>query len=148
MSAQLLGKQAEMERLESQANELIANGDPNGAALAIGKAAMMAGILAKQESGNTMQSIFDGAESLFRMQENGYRAIALFEQAGGQTPAPTGSCQLLSLANHHNTTAHEFFSNINGPTESQSVDLGKRYTPISQEWMEILQELKADFGCR
>ena len=43
--AQVVGKLGEMDRLEQQADDLAAQADPEGAALAIGKAAMMADLL-------------------------------------------------------------------------------------------------------
>ncbi len=145
--AQLTGELAEMTRLEQQADDLIANGDPNGAALAIGKAAMMAGILAKQETQTNLKSAYMGTEDLFRMKENGYRAIALFEQAGGQPPAPGGACQLLSLANQHAKKANHILTNIHSTSESETIHLPQHYTSLSQEWIQIIQELQIDFSC-
>ena len=136
-----------MTRLEQQADDLIANGDPNGAALSIGKAAMMAGILARQEPEATLKSVYKGIEALFRTQENGYRAIALFEQAGGQPPAPNGACQLLTLAHQHSRTAQKIFSNFDSNIQSESTQFAQRYIPLSQEWLEIIQELQTDFSC-
>ncbi len=145
--AQVIGEQAEMQRLEHQANDLIANGDPHGAAQSIGKAAMMAGILAKQEADQNLKVMFTGVEALFRTQENGYRAIALFEQAGGQPPAPKGACQLLSMAHEHSTKAQNFFANLPVSTQSDSTLSTERYASQSQEWKEIIQELHSDFAC-
>ena len=42
--------------------------------------------------------LYQGAESLFRSQEHGYRAMALFRRAGGQLPASSGVCGSLALA--------------------------------------------------
>lgn len=136
-----------MERLERQASELVADGDSGGAALAIGKAAMMAGIMARQESEKSAKDVFLGIEALFRTQEHGYRAIALFEQAGGQPPAPTGACQLLSLATQHSHNAQTVFSNMPISNQSDSTHISHRYFAQAQEWTEIIRELQTDFAC-
>ena len=86
LEAQVMGEKAEMDRLEVKAEEAMANGDPNGAALAIGRGALMASELAKKEGNPPAKLVYEGAEDLFRTQENAYRALALFEQAGGQGP--------------------------------------------------------------
>ena len=145
--AQVIGEQAEMQRLEHQANDLIANGDPHGAAQSIGKAAMMAGILAKQEADQNLKVMFTGVEALFRTQENGYRAIALFEQAGGQPPAPKGACQLLKLAQQHGKATQKHFSKVQLSNQSESNLTVQDYLPKSKEWIDIIQELWADFDC-
>ena len=147
VAAQQSNEQAEMKRLELQADELIIVGDPNGAAQAIGKAAMMAGILAKQEADETLQKLYTGTKSFFRTQENGYRSLAIFEQAGGQPPAPTSACQLLDLAKQHNTKAQDILSSIDMAITSNTTYLAKRYRTQSQEWAEIIKELKTDFAC-
>ena len=82
----MMGEKAEMDRLEVKAEEAMANGDPNGATLAIGRAALMASVLAKQQNNPQIKLVYEGAEALFRAQENAYRALAIFEQAGGQLP--------------------------------------------------------------
>ncbi|WP_447971673.1 hypothetical protein [Nitrospira sp. M1] len=145
--AQLVGEQAELERLENQANDVMAGGDPHGAALSIGKAAMMAAILAKKDFDLPRKTVYSGIEALFRTQENGYRAIALFEQAGGQPPAPTGACQLLALASQYNATAQNIFSSLDVSMPSESTSLSQQYLPHVQEWTEIIQELQTDFSC-
>ena len=146
-SANLADEKTEMTRLEQQADDLIANGDPNGAALSIGKAAMMAGILAKQESASNLKSVYRGIEALFRTQENGYRAIALFEQAGGQPPAPNGACQLLNLGNQQSKKAQRVFSITNLYEPPEASLLAQDYSLRSQEWNNIIQELQAEFSC-
>lgn len=147
LHAQLVGEQAELERLETQATNAMAIGDPHGAALSIGKAAMMSAILAKKDFDRTLKSVYSGTEALFRTQENAYRAIALFEQAGGQAPAPTGACQLLTLAKHHSVTAKKIFSNIDSTEPSKAISIVQQYMPQAQEWLGIVQELQADFAC-
>ena len=81
------GELAEMDRLVRQTNELAAEADPEGAAQAIGKAAMMADILTKQSSEPFTQSVFQTASRQYRAQERGLRALALYERGGGITPS-------------------------------------------------------------
>ena len=114
--AQVLGEKAELFRLEDKAEDAIAQGDPNGAALTIGKAALMASVLAEKETNPQTRQIYDGAEALFRAQENGYRALALFEQAGGQLPPPGGVCQLLGLAQQNGEIATQKLAQVTIPT--------------------------------
>ena len=92
-----MGDVAEMDRLESRAEEAMANGDPEGATLTIGRAALMASFLAERETDHKAKLVYGGAESLFRAEENGYRAVALFERAGGRPPAPSSVCRILGL---------------------------------------------------
>ncbi len=62
----VMGEKAEMDRLEVKAEEAMANGDSNGATLAIGRAALMASILAKKESNPKTKLVYASAEDLFR----------------------------------------------------------------------------------
>src|SRR5512144_856880 len=80
---QTIGDEAELERLRVKAEEAIASDDPEGAAMAMGRAAMMAkrlSVLHKNDGDSTR--LYQGAESLFRSQEHSYRAMALFRRAG------------------------------------------------------------------
>ena len=145
--AQVMGEKAEMDRLELKAEEAIANGDPNGATLAIGRAALMASILAKKENNQQTKLIYASAEDLFRTQENTYRALALFEQAGGQHPAPSGVCQLLSLAQKHGRSAIRKLDQATPGSVADSDDLYDRLTEKTQEWVQMVEDLQADFSC-
>lgn len=136
-----------MDRLELKAEEAMANGDPNGATLAIGRAALMASILEEMESNPHTKLVYGSAEDLFRIQENTYRALALFEQAGGQHPAPSGVCQLLSLANNHGRSATRKLNQATTGTEADSNDLYDRLTEKTQEWVQMVEDLQADFSC-
>ena len=142
-----MGEKAEMDRLELKAEEAIANGDPNGATLAIGRAALMASILAKKESHPQIQLIYEAAENLFRTQENAYRALALFEQAGGQAPAPSGVCQLLSLSKQHGKSATELLSQAIPRSNGDAQELFDRFSEKNQEWIPIIKDLQTDFSC-
>ena len=137
-----------MDRLEVKAEEAMANGDPNGATLAIGRAALMASLLAKKEGDPQNTLVYEGTEELFRTQENAYRALALFEQAGGQLPAPSGVCQLLSLSEAHGIKAQRKLSEVTTELEG---DIQETYNSISgktQEWIQIVDDLQADYSCR
>ena len=95
---QTMGDEAELERLRVKA-EAIASDDPEGAAMNMGRAALMAkrlGLLSRDNHASVR--LYQGAESLFRSQEHGYRAMALFRRAGGQLPASSGVCGSLALA--------------------------------------------------
>ena len=145
--AQLIGEKAEMDRLEIKADEAMASGDPNGATLAIGRAALMASVLAKREGDPQAKLLYDGAEALFRAQENAYRALALFEQAGGQSPAPSGVCRLFSLAENYGLSATKKLAQATPLSEKLSLDLHHHLTDKTQEWVQIIEELQADFSC-
>jgi hypothetical protein len=87
-----MGDEAELERLRVKAEEAIASDDPEGAAMNMGRAALMAkrlGLLSRDNHASVR--LYQGAESLFRSQEHGYRAMALFRRAGGQLPASSGA---------------------------------------------------------
>src|SRR6185295_16306611 len=107
--AQTIGEHAEMERLRVKADEAIANGDPDGAAMNSGKAALMASQLAKRDGENPTGDWYRAAEALFRSQEHGYRALALFQRGGGNPPASTGVCQSLQLAKQESSRAMQRF---------------------------------------
>ena len=47
VAAQVIGNEAEMDRLRGKAEEAIGNDDPEGAAMNMGRAALMAKLLAK-----------------------------------------------------------------------------------------------------
>jgi hypothetical protein len=145
--AQLIGEKAEMDRLEVKAEEAIANGDPNGATLAIGRAALMASVLAKQESDPHTKLAYEGAEDLFRTQENAYRALAIFEQAGGQLPASSGVCRLLNLAKQYGTSATKKLMQATSNTSGDTTDLYDHLTEKTQEWVQIVEDLQADYSC-
>jgi len=137
--AQLTGDQAELRRLRDNAEETMDIGDPQGAALNSGKAALMA----KQETRPTPHAHFTILEALLRAQENVYRAIALFQQSGEQIPASSGVCGTLSLALTHQKKAETFLPS------SPSEDPLFQNLPIDvYEWKETIGELQMDFKCR
>ena len=101
--AQVTGDEAELDRLRNKAEDAMANDDPEGAAMSMGRAALMTVHLAKREGDPSRAKMFRGAEHLLRSQEHGYRALALFRRAGDQLPASTGVCRTSTGA--HRSTA-------------------------------------------
>ncbi len=145
--AQGIGEQAEMDRLEQQANDLAAQNDPEGAALAIGKAAMMADLLTKDSHKSAAEKIFQGTSYYFRGQELGLRALALFERTGGQPPAPAGVCHYIIQGNHKLQQAKQLLEET--PVIHQE-DLQKRQNDLfekNEEWQKLLVALQQDFEC-
>ena len=136
-----------MDRLDQKALDAMANGDAQGAALTIGKAALMAKILAQQEETNMeSRSLYQTTEILFRGQEYGYRAIALFEQAGGQPPASNGVCQYLSKAAEEITRSQNRFQDIKNLVPAL-INRQERYISQAEEWQMIVRDLQQDFSC-
>ena len=145
--AQRVGEQAEMDRLELQADNLAAQNDPEGAALAIGKAAMMADLLTRNSNEPQGKKISQAAAHLFRAQEFGLRALALFDRAGGQAPASAGVCQYLVQGNQKLQHSKTFLEEM---SYSPKKDLQLRQTTLLQkneEWEDLLRDLHEDFAC-
>ena len=138
--AQVMGEEAEMDRLQTRADESIANGDPDGAAMNIGKAALMASQLAKRGANAGQSQWFHGAEALFRAQEQAYRALALFQRAGGQPPASSGVCGSMRLAKEHLDKSVALLVDA-APRDG-------RLQSSATEWIKTLEGLNADFQCR
>ncbi len=145
-SAQHIGEQAEMNRLEEQAADLAGQDDPDGAALAIGKAAMMAKIVAQQQGERPVRSLLESVGIFFRGQEYAYRALAIFQQTGGQPPAPRGVCQFLEQAGELMTQSDlslTKITNLKPPADSSH----QRYTTQLDQWKIILPEITDDLAC-
>lgn len=140
--AEETGEQAELIRLRDAADEAMSMGDPHGAALNSGKAALMAAFLAKHETQRGSRTNFHSLEALLRAQEHVYRAIALFQQSGSHIPASSGVCQTISLASTQREKAKIFSSNP--PTENP---LFQNLSSEVQEWEETIGELLDEFGC-
>ena len=76
--AQIPENHAELIRLllmRDKAEEAMSMGDPEGASLNAGKAALMAALLAKEESDPELQTYFKGLEVMLRAQENVYLSL-------------------------------------------------------------------------
>jgi len=116
-------------------------GDPQGAALNSGKAALMAAFLANQEQ-PVPQAQFHSLEALLRAQEHVYRAIALFQQSGEHVPASSGVCGTMSMASIHHKNAKTFL-----PSPFFENPLFQNLPIELQEWKETIEELETEFGC-
>jgi hypothetical protein len=146
--SQVVGDEAEMDRLNSKAEEAMANDDPEGAAMSMGRAALMAKNLArKHRDDGAAARLFQGAESLFRSQEHGYRAMALFRRAGGQLPASSGVCGSLSLA--HQSVQHAL-SSLPQQREVTSARAEKagQFRQTADNWNTVIDSMIADYQCR
>ncbi len=119
----------------------MAQGDPQGAAISIGRAALLASQLSKHS--DATQPPYRLMVDLFRTQEQVYRALALFQQSGEQTPVSSGICSLLSLGRRHAARALE---NNSATAEGQALDEPLRRE--TTEWLESIQELQQDWDCR
>ncbi|MEO6544799.1 MAG: hypothetical protein ABIP05_12230 [Nitrospiraceae bacterium] len=148
VAAQVIGNEAEMDRLQGKAEEAMANEDPEGAAMNIGRAALMAKMLAKSHKEDVSSvRLFQGAETLFRSQEHSYRAMALFRRAGGQLPASSGVCGSFSLAQQSLQQALATLNdekNAPGPVASKAIQLREAAT----NWVTAIDSLIADYQCR
>mgnify|MGYP000527745589 CR=1 FL=1 len=136
-----------MHRLEQQAEDLASQNDPEGAAQAIGKAAMMADWLLSESRVATNKKIYEAASLLYRAQELGFRALALFHQTGGIPPAPTGVCHyVIQGSKKLNRSMKLLMENPHTPNE----DLQIRHIHMvekNSEWDDLLQGLYEDFAC-
>ena len=146
-AGQEMGAEAEMDRLELRAEELIAQGDADGASLMIGKAAMMASELAKRERNHAVRRLHEETQKIFRAQEQAYRAVALFERAGGVPPASSGVCHALHQAGKHFQASHRRLQTHKlDSNEQESVQVKSRLA-VAKDWVLTVQELRQDFGC-
>jgi hypothetical protein len=147
--AQVLGEEAEMERLHAKAEEAVAGGDADGAAMNMGRAALMAAQLQKRETHPLRQQFLRGSESLFRGQEHAYRALALFRRAGGQLPASSGVCGSLRLAQTSVDQAVKELGSSNpaGEPESSMIQRLAHQRAAAEEWVTVVAAMQTDFQC-
>lgn len=136
--AQLTGDQGELTRLRAQAETSMAQGDPDGAAISIGKAALLASQLGESRLSQPNHPSYQRMADFFRTQEQVYRAIALFQRSGEPIPASSGVCRLLTLGRHH--AAHAMENGHAHPDET----LGDQI----MEWLDIIQELQREWACK
>jgi hypothetical protein len=145
--SQVAGDEAELERLRVKAEDAMANEDADGAAMAMGRAALMALHLAKRETDGLRSQMFQGAEHLFRSQEHGYRALALFRRAGGELPASSGVCGSLRLAQteveHSRQTLAATLSTGDRRVTQQAHELRQ----AAETWLTVLSSMQIDFQC-
>lgn len=147
LAAQSMGEHAEMDRLEQQADDLEAQDDPEGAALAIGKAAMMAELLTQETPTSPAQTIFQAASRLYRAQELGLRALALYQRTGGTPPAPAGVCQYLDQAGLKLEDSKGFLENMPVTSREEIKNSRNHLLQKNEEWQSLLQGLREDLGC-
>jgi len=145
--SQVIGAAAELDRLRARAEEAIGNDDPDGAALSMGRAALMAKQLAKSHRDEPATARFyQGAEPLFRAQEHGYRAVALFRRAGGQLPASSGVCGSLALAQGSLQQALSLLV----PDEQAPADVRehtRKLREAADDWDTVVASMIADDQC-
>ncbi|HRC45371.1 MAG TPA: hypothetical protein PLT27_15070, partial [Nitrospira sp.] len=72
--AQVMGEEAELDRLRAKAEDAMGNDDAETAAMSMGRAALMAAQLSKRQTDPAPRQTFNAREHLYRSQEHGYRA--------------------------------------------------------------------------
>ena len=140
--AQTTDAERDLSRLQAQAEESMAQGDSQGAANTIGRAALLAFQLSKQQVPQTDQPPYRLMVDLFRTQEQVYRAMALFQQSGERTPVSSGICSLLSLGKQHAERALE-----NNSVTAADPAFHEPLQKQTMEWLEIVQELQQEWAC-
>ncbi len=146
--AQVLGEEAELDRLRTKAEEAMGNDDAEGAAMSMGRAALMAAQLAKRQTEAAPRRTFKTTEHLYRSQEHGYRAVALFRRAGGELPASAGVCGSLQLA--HLELQHAQDALAETPPTDRPDSASPRLTAIRQttdDWAIVLASMMGEFHC-
>lgn len=140
-NAQFTHKPSSVTQLQRWAEEAMTQGDPHGAAIHIGKAALLASRLDRQGLSDT-EHPYRIMAGLFRIQENVYRAIALFRQNGADIPASSAVCALLTLGLQH-------APRIQGHGDANTTDTTPHHDlrARTEEWLEIAQELQQDWEC-
>ena len=142
--AQVVGDEAERGRLQSKAEDAIGNDDADGAAMMMGRAALLAAQLSKRETGwNT--AFRKGQEALFRSQEHTYRAMALFRRAGGQLPASSGVCGSLALG--HTALTHVAEGKEPFPQDTRLLAEARRLQESAKNWQQVIDSLVAEYQC-
>jgi hypothetical protein len=145
--AQITGEAAEMDRLRVKAEEAIGSDDPEGAAMNMGRAALMAKRLGQLNRENAAEvRLYQGAEWLFRSQEHGYRAMALFRRAGGQLPASSGVCGSLALAQGSVQHALSDLAQEPPPTVPLA-ERAKRWRETADDWVTVVASMITDYQC-
>ena len=89
--------------------------------------------------------LYQGAESLFRSQEHGYRAMALFRRAGGQLPASSGVCGSLALAQGSVQRALLDLSSESLPVSL--VERATRWRETADDWVIVVAAMITDYQC-
>ncbi|MCC6140955.1 MAG: hypothetical protein IT389_10115 [Nitrospira sp.] len=142
--AQVMGDEAELGRLQSKAEDAIGNDDADGAAMMMGRAALLAAQLSKRETGEKA-AFRKSQEALFRSHEHAYRAMALFQRAGGQLPASSGVCGSLALA--RTSLSHVTELDLPASQDARLLEEGKRLRAASDNWHQIIDAMAAEYQC-
>jgi hypothetical protein len=148
--AQRVGDEAELDRLKAKAEDLMAHEDAEGAAMAMGRAALMAAHLAKKETEPARMRLYRSVEHLSRSQEHGYRAMALFRRAGGTLPASGGVCSSLQLGQLELQHAKTSLDEPSSPADPPGRGTATASIPVLQgmeEWGTVLAAMQADYQC-
>jgi hypothetical protein len=136
-----------MDRQEQQAEDLAAQADPEGAALAIGKAAMMAELLTTESQKPAAGEIFQAASLFYRAQELGFRALALYERAGGTPPASAGVCQYFYQGHQKLADSKELLEMHPSVSQGEIRARREKLLQKNEEWKNLLLGLHKDFAC-
>ncbi len=146
--AQVVGEEAELDRLHSRAEEAMGNDDAESAAMNMGRAALMATQLAKRQTEAAPRRTFKATEHLYRSQEHGYRAVALFRRAGGELPASAGVCGSLHLAQLELQHAREALSQQDAAGEQPTASTRQKATQQgTDDWAIVLDSMHSEFHC-
>jgi hypothetical protein len=90
--------------------------------------------------------LYQGAEALFRSQEHGYRAMALFRRAGGQLPASSGVCGSLALA--QGSVQHAVSDlDAGDPAPEALRERVKRWRETADDWVTVVAAMIVDYQC-
>lgn len=142
--AQVVGDEAELGRLQAKAEDAIGNDDADGAAMMMGRAALLAAQVAKKQVGWSA-GFHKSQEALFRSQEHTYRAMALFRRAGGQLPASSGVCSSLALA--RTSLSHTADMETLPPPDTRYLNEAERLRASAENWRQIIDSLIAEYQC-
>lgn len=142
--AQVVGDEAELGRLQAKAEDAIGNDDADGAAMMMGRAALLAAQVAKKQVGWSA-GFYKSQEALFRSQEHTYRAMALFRRAGGQLPASSGVCGSLALA--RTALSHTADLETPPPPDTRYLNEAERLRASAENWHQIIDSLIAEYQC-
>ena len=146
--AQVMGEEAELDRLRTKAEDAMGNDDAETAAMSMGRAALMAAQLSKRQTEPAPRQTFNATEHLYRSQEHGYRAIALFRRAGGELPASAGVCGSLQLAQLELRHAQEALSGSNDTEGKNTASPRRKAAQQSMEdWSIVLDSIQGEFRC-
>lgn len=146
--AQVLGEEAELDRLRAKAEDAMGNDDAETAAMSMGRAALMAAQLAKRQTDAGLQQTLKTAEHLYRSQEHGYRAIALFRRAGGELPVSAGVCGSLQLARLELQHAQEGLTQpVQAPAAKSDAARLATVRQTTDDWATLLESMGGDFRC-